>query len=96
MGTPLAVGITDLHRANLVISFCRYSDRGEFVKDEIFGAVEVVKTVADLLMPFQERFEVNPELEDAPELVNSDPYAGWMIKIVFRRFEIDTLLLLSV
>jgi glycine cleavage system H protein len=42
-----------------------------------------VKTVSDLFMPVGgEVSEVNPKLEDNPELVNSDPYGeGWMIKV---------------
>jgi glycine cleavage system H protein len=50
---------------------------------EIFGSVEAVKTVSDLFMPLSgEIIEFNEELEDEPELVNTDPYGkGWMIKI---------------
>ncbi|MFT5959470.1 MAG: glycine cleavage system H protein [Polaribacter sp.] len=53
------------------------------VEGEVFGSVEAVKTVSDLFMPLSgEVIEFNEELEDAPELVNSDPYnKGWMIKI---------------
>ncbi|NLX40588.1 MAG: glycine cleavage system protein GcvH [Bacteroidales bacterium] len=91
------VGITDFAQSELGdIVFVDIQTEGEFVeKDEIFGAVEAVKTVADLLMPLSgEIVEFNPELEDAPELVNSDPYgAGWMIKIKYSvASEIDTLL----
>ncbi len=52
-------------------------------KDEVFGTVEAVKTVSDLFLPLSgEIIEFNTGLEDAPELVNSDPYgAGWMIKV---------------
>ena len=52
-------------------------------KDEVFGSVEAVKTVSDLFMPLTgEVTEFNEELEDEPELVNSDPYGkGWMIKV---------------
>lgn len=55
----------------------------EVDKDEVFGSVEAVKTVSDLFMPLSgEVIEFNEELEDEPELVNSDPYGkGWMIKI---------------
>ena len=54
-------------------------------KDEVFGSVEAVKTVSDLFMPLSgEVVEFNEELEDEPELVNSDSYGkGWMIKIKF-------------
>jgi len=53
------------------------------VKDEVFGSVEAVKTVSDLLMPLTgEITTFNEVLEDEPEKVNSDPYGeGWMIKI---------------
>lgn len=64
-------------------------------KDEVFGTVEAVKTVSDLFLPLSgEIVEFNAGLEDAPELVNSDPYgAGWMIKIkVSNLAEFDTLL----
>ena len=96
-GDTAIVGITDFAQSELGdIVFVDIQTEGEFVeKDEIFGAVEAVKTVADLLMPLSgEILEINPELEDAPELVNSDPYgAGWMIKIKFSvASEIDTLL----
>ena len=73
-GDTAIVGITDFAQSELGdIVFVDIQTEGEFVeKDEIFGAVEAVKTVADLLMPLSgEILEVNPELEDAPELVNS-------------------------
>ena len=64
-------------------------------KDEVFGSVEAVKTVSDLLMPLTgEIIEFNEALEDEPEKVNSDPYGeGWMIKIsILDSSEIDELL----
>jgi glycine cleavage system H protein len=53
-------------------------------KDEVFGSVEAVKTVSDLMMPLTgEVTEFNEALEDEPEKVNSDPYGeGWMIKVL--------------
>ncbi len=49
----------------------------------VFGSVEAVKTVSDLFLPVTGTIiEVNPELNNQPELVNSDPYGeGWMIKV---------------
>ena len=64
-------------------------------KDEVFGSVEAVKTVSDLLMPLTgEITEFNVALEDEPEKVNSDPYGeGWMIKIlILDSSQIDELL----
>ena len=55
----------------------------EVTQDQVFGTVEAVKTVSDLFSPLSGTvIELNPELADNPELVNSDPYgAGWMIKL---------------
>ncbi len=96
-GDVAVVGITDFAQSELGdIVFVDIQTQGEtLAKEEVFGAIEAVKTVADAFMPVSgEIVEVNPELEGAPELVNSDPYgAGWMIKIKFSDpSEIDTLL----
>ena len=42
-----------------------------------------MKTVSDLMLPIEgEILELNPELEESPELVNSDPYGkGWIVKV---------------
>ena len=86
-GDLAVVGITDFAQSELGdIVFVDIQTQGEtLAKEEVFGAIEAVKTVADAFMPVSgEIVEVNPELEGAPELVNSDPYgAGWMIKIKF-------------
>ena len=57
--------------------------RSGLEKDEPFGTVEAVKTVSELYMPVGGTIvAVNEALEDAPELVNQDPYGeGWMVKI---------------
>jgi glycine cleavage system H protein len=55
----------------------------EVTQDQVFGTVEAVKTVSDLFSPLSGTVtELNPDLADNPELVNTDPYgAGWMIKL---------------
>jgi glycine cleavage system H protein len=66
------------------IVFVEIETEGETIdKEEVFGTVEAVKTVSDLFMPLSGEILIfNPDLEDAPETVNSDPYgAGWMIRI---------------
>ena len=84
-GNIAIVGITDFAQDQLGdIVFVDIQTEGEEVaKDENFGAIEAVKTVADALMPVSGKvIEVNPELEGAPESVNQDPYGkGWMIKV---------------
>lgn len=96
-GNTATVGITDFAQSELGdIVFVDIQTLGETVaKEEVFGAIEAVKTVADAFMPLTgEITEVNAELEGAPELVNTDPYgAGWMIKVnISDPSEIDTLL----
>lgn len=83
-GDVAYVGITDFAQSELgEIVFVDVNVDETFDKNEVFGSIEAVKTVADLLMPIAgEVFECNEELEDAPELVNSDPYGkGWLVKI---------------
>ncbi|MDR2127214.1 MAG: glycine cleavage system protein GcvH [Prevotellaceae bacterium] len=79
------VGITDFAQSQLGdIVFVDIQTEGETLSaGEVFGAIEAVKTVSDALMPVSGKIiEVNTELENAPELVNKDPYGnGWMIKI---------------
>jgi glycine cleavage system H protein len=79
------VGITDFAQSELgEIVFVEVETVGETLSEgEVFGTVEAVKTVSDLYIPVKGTvLEFNEELEDAPELVNDDPYnEGWMVKI---------------
>ena len=84
-GDVVYVGITDYAQGELgEIVFVDVDTEGESLSaEEVFGSIEAVKTVSDLLLPIEgEILEVNPDLEDSPELVNSDPYGkGWSLKI---------------
>ena len=84
-GDVAYVGITDFAQSELgEIVYVDITTEGETVeKEEVFGTIEAVKTVSDLFMPATgEVLEVNPQLEDAPELVNEDAYGkGWLIKV---------------
>jgi glycine cleavage system H protein len=84
-GHVATVGITEFAQGELgdIVYVDVDSLDDTVVEGEVFGSVEAVKTVSDLFMPLSgEVIEFNEELEDAPELVNSDPYnKGWMIKI---------------
>lgn len=79
------VGITDYAQDQLGdIVFVNIPTEGETLeKGETFGTIEVVKTVSDLFLPIGGKvLEINPALEENPELVNQDPYGeGWLIKI---------------
>ncbi|MCE7067929.1 glycine cleavage system protein GcvH [Dyadobacter sp. CY326] len=84
-GDIATIGITD-HAQNELgdIVYVDINTVGdELVKGEVFGSVEAVKTVSDLLIPVGGTvLEVNEELDGEPELVNTDPYGrGWMVKI---------------
>ncbi|MDR1609936.1 MAG: glycine cleavage system protein GcvH [Candidatus Symbiothrix sp.] len=84
-GTEAYVGITDYAQSELgEIVYVDVATAGETIgQNEVFGSIEAVKTVSDLLMPVAgEVLEINEALEEHPELVNSDPYGkGWIIKI---------------
>jgi len=79
------VGITDYAQEQLGdIVFVDIPSVGDtLAQGEVFGTIEVVKTISDLFLPVSgEIIEINGSLEDNPELVNSDPYdKGWIIKI---------------
>ena len=55
----------------------------EVTKDDTFGSIEAVKAVADLFSPVSGKVvEINENLGDQPDIVNTDPYGeGWMVKI---------------
>ncbi|MBR1928800.1 MAG: glycine cleavage system protein GcvH [Paludibacteraceae bacterium] len=96
-GSEAFVGITDYAQSELgEIVFVDVDTIGETIaQGEVFGSVEAVKTVSDLNMPVTgEVLEFNEELNDHPELVNSDPYGkGWMVKVIVNDpSELDNLL----
>lgn len=84
-GDVATIGITEFAQSELGdIVFIDINTIGDSIgQDEIFGAVEAVKTVSDLFMPISgEVLEKNDALDSSPESVNSDPYgSGWMIKV---------------
>ncbi|ERI85837.1 glycine cleavage system H protein [Bacteroides pyogenes F0041] len=79
------IGITDYAQEQLGdIVFVDIPTVGETLEaNEVFGSIEVVKTVSDLFLPVAgEVLEQNEALEENPELVNKDPYGeGWLIKL---------------
>ncbi|WP_316774040.1 glycine cleavage system protein GcvH [Streptomyces sasae] len=78
------VGITDHAQKNLGdIVFFELPDVGRDVEaGHPVGTVESVKAASDLYSPLTgEVVEVNPDVVDEPEAVNSDPYVMWLFKI---------------
>lgn len=84
-GDEIVVGVTDFAQGELGdVVFIEIETEGESLSiGDAFGTIEAVKTVSDLYMPVDgEILEVNPALEDSPEMVNSEPFeGGWMIRI---------------
>ncbi|MBK5210293.1 MAG: glycine cleavage system protein GcvH [Flavobacteriaceae bacterium] len=96
-GDTATIGITHFAQSELGdIVYVDVDTLNETIeKDEVFGSVEAVKTVSDLLMPLTgEIIEFNEALADEPEKVNTDPYGeGWMIKVsISDASQIDELL----
>ena len=80
----LIVGLTDYAQSELGdIVFINLPEVGDPVEVEAaFSDVESVKAVSDVFSPASGTVsEVNEELLDAPQLINEDPYAAWLIKI---------------
>lgn len=84
-GNTATIGITDFAQGELGdIVYVEVETIGKPLEaGAVFGTVEAVKTVSDLFLPVSGTItELNAELANQPELVNSDPYGkGWMVKM---------------
>lgn len=78
------IGITDYAQNALgnVVYVDMPEEDDEVAAGEEFGAVESVKAASDLISPVSGTVvEVNEKLEDAPELINTDAFENWIIKV---------------
>lgn len=83
-GEVATIGITDYAQDTLgSIVYLEVSEVGDVVKHgKEFGVVESVKAASDLMSPVSGKvIEVNVDLLDHPENINSDPYGSWMMKV---------------
>lgn len=84
-GNIATIGITDFAQSELgdIVFVDVDSVDDELSSGDVFGSVEAVKTVSDLFSPLAGTvIEFNADLEDQPELLNSDPYGKcWIIKL---------------
>lgn len=83
-GDVAVVGVTDFAQSEMGdITYVDMPEADDEVsKDEEFGALESVKASSDLVSPVSGTvIESNEALEDAPELINQDPYENWIIKV---------------
>lgn len=83
-GDVAVIGVTDFAQSEMGdITYVDMPEADDEVsKDEEFGALESVKASSDLVSPVSGTvIENNEALEDAPELINQDPYENWIIKV---------------
>ena len=94
-GPNAFVGISDFAQEEMGdITYVDLPDLDNVLKGEEFGALESVKASSDLYSPVTGTVsERNLDLEDAPELLNEDPYGNWIIRIhMANRAELDELM----
>ena len=84
-GNEIIIGITDYAQHALTdIVYIELPGEGEVLTDmEEFAIVESVKSASPIFAPFAGKITaVNDALEDAPELMNTDPYGeGWIVRM---------------
>ena len=84
-GDIATVGISDHAQEELGdVALVQFPEVGRVLqRDQKFGEIESIKAVSDLFAPVGgEVVAVNESIEDAPEIVNNDPYgAGWLLKL---------------
>lgn len=90
------IGVTDFAQSELGdVVYVEASEVGSEVKaGETAGTVESVKAVSDINSPVSGTVsEFNTALEDAPEMLNSDPYESWIFKVTLSDpSEVDSLM----
>ncbi|MBT8353320.1 MAG: glycine cleavage system protein GcvH [Desulfofustis sp.] len=83
-GEVIRIGISDYAQDQLGdIVFVELPEPGSsFERNEEFGTLESVKAVSEIYIPVSgEIVAVNTALEDAPELLNEDPYDNWIVEV---------------
>ena len=83
-GDIARIGVSDYAQDQLGdIVFVELPAVGDtLAKGEVFGTLESVKAVSELYLPLSgEVVAVNTALTDAPELINQDPYAAWIVEV---------------
>jgi glycine cleavage system H protein len=87
-GDTAEIGITDFAQKQLGdVVYVDLPDVGRAINaGESFGSIESVKAVSELFAPMSgEVTEVNGQLKDHPEVVNTNPHGTWMIKVRLAR-----------
>ena len=95
-GGVAIIGVTDYAQSELGdITYVDMPQKGdEVTKEGELGALESVKTAADLISPVSGTVvATNNQVEDDPSLINTDPYTNWIVKVEMSDVkELDSLL----
>jgi len=95
-GNVAFIGISDYAQKSLgTLVYVEASDIGDEVTQfESFGAVESVKSASDINSPVSGTIiDINEDVIDNPELVNTNSYENWIIKVeISDESELDSLL----
>lgn len=95
-GGVAIIGVTDYAQSELGdITYVDMPQKGdEVTKEGELGALESVKTAADLISPVSGTVvATNNQVEDDPSLINLDPYTNWIVKVEMSDVkELDSLL----
>ena len=78
------IGISDYaqHALGDIVFINLPAEGDDVVAGDVLGDIESVKAVSDIISPVSGKIcEVNEELADSPELLNSNPYGSWIIKV---------------
>ncbi len=98
-GTRARAGLTDFaQQVNGDLAFASVRPAGTEIKaSEVFAEIETVKAILELPSPVTGRIlEINPELDNSPELINQDPYGkGWLAVLELDRWEEEKSVLLD-
>ncbi len=98
-GKRARLGLSDFaQQVNGDVAFTNVAPAGtELETGDEFGSIETVKVNVSLPSPVRGRIvEVNPLLEDAPEVINQDPYGkGWMLVVELLDWGKDKIALLD-
>lgn len=95
-GDEAYIGLADYAQSNLGdIVYVELPDAGDEIDaEEELASVESVKAAAEVFAPISgEVLEANEDLDDDPALLNSDPYANWIVKVSIKdKAELDGLM----
>ncbi len=92
-GVLITVGLTDfVQRVVGDVAFLQLPEVGtEVEQDGYAGTMETIKSTVDIISPVWGMIkEINPKLEEDPQLVNNEPYdEGWLFKVTPNDWEGD-------